>query len=141
MLPTPACGPVRRRDVFLTGPGPDSGSSRPFRDAWLDEPEKSGIDAPLGVPVSVGVTAGAAVCPDAGVAAAVAKVTNKSKSRGRTFMLPSLSWFHRHSESLARAERGWIKASSVPTPATPGPISTGSLMHQCRQGLTQQSRP
>src|ERR1700730_1641843 len=108
MLPTPACGPVRRRDLFLTGPGPDSGSSRPFRDAWLHEPEKFGVDAPLGVPVSVGVTAGAAVCPNAGVAAAVANVTNKRTSHRCTFMLPSLSWSRKHWASSARAERGWI---------------------------------
>ncbi len=125
MLPTPACGPARSRDLFLTGPGPDSGSSRPFRDAWLHEPEKSGIDAPLGVLVSVGVTAGAAVCPNPGVAAAVAKVTNKRKSRRCTFMLPSLSWFHRHWGVLARAERGWIKASSVPHTSNTRPDTAG----------------
>jgi hypothetical protein len=49
-------------------------------------PEKSGMDAALGIPISVGVTAGAAVCPDAGVAAAIDNVTNKRKALRREFM-------------------------------------------------------
>jgi hypothetical protein len=59
---------VSRRDLFLTGPGPDSGSSKPFKDAWFQEPEKSGID-------------GAAVCPTAGVAAITLNVISKSNFR------------------------------------------------------------
>jgi len=83
-------------------------------------PEKSGMDAALGIPISVGVTAGAAVCPDAGVAAAVDNVTNKRKARRREFMLRS-HWFRRHWASVARAERDWIKASNVPNDNNSGP--------------------
>ena len=43
--PTPACDPVRRRDLFLAGPGPDSNGSKAFRDGWAHSLEKSGIDA------------------------------------------------------------------------------------------------
>src|SRR6202049_3626051 len=89
MLPSP----VGRRDLFNTGPGPDSGGSKPMD--WRPHlPEKSGMDAALCAPLLAGLTAGAA-CPKAGVAAAVANVTNKRKSRRCTFMLPSLSWFRR----------------------------------------------
>jgi hypothetical protein len=49
-------------------------------------PEKSGMDAALGIPIFVGVAAGAAVCPDAGVAAAIDNVTNKRKALRREFM-------------------------------------------------------
>jgi hypothetical protein len=36
---------VCRRDLFLTGPGPDSGSSKAYMDVWAQWPEKFGIDA------------------------------------------------------------------------------------------------
>jgi hypothetical protein len=33
------------RDLFTTGPGPDSGSSKPGMDRWAHMPEKSGMTA------------------------------------------------------------------------------------------------
>jgi hypothetical protein len=54
------------RELFLTGPGPDSGSSKPFRAAWFHEPEMSGI--------------GAAGCPAAGAATVTINVRSESKS-------------------------------------------------------------
>jgi len=37
--------PSGRRDLFVTGPGPDSGGSKPGRDSRAHEAEKSGIAA------------------------------------------------------------------------------------------------
>jgi hypothetical protein len=71
---------VRTRDLFLTGPGPDSGGSKAFSDWLLHVPEKSGIDAVLRVLLLAGPTAGATPCPKA-VMEAAAKITNKRKSR------------------------------------------------------------
>src|ERR1051325_8558154 len=34
--------PLCSRDKFLTGPAPDSGSSKPFSAGWLHDPKKSG---------------------------------------------------------------------------------------------------
>jgi hypothetical protein len=82
LLLTPASRPVRSRDLFVTGPGPDSGSSRPFRDVWFQVWEKSGTGVAVCVMLLVGC--GAAVCPQAGEAEA-ASTSNKRKSR-RAFM-------------------------------------------------------
>jgi hypothetical protein len=60
-LRTPACGPARRRERFLKGPGPVSGNSKPFRDAWFHGPDRSGI--------------GIFVCPIAGLAVAAVNIT------------------------------------------------------------------
>jgi hypothetical protein len=55
------------------------------------------MDAAPCVALLVGPTAGATVCPRAGVAAAAANATSKRKSRRCTFMPTSLSWFaHPH---------------------------------------------
>jgi catechol 2,3-dioxygenase-like lactoylglutathione lyase family enzyme/predicted enzyme related to lactoylglutathione lyase len=74
-----------RRDLLVTGPGPDAGGMSQGREPWRHTPEKSGTDAVAGaVPgaaVWVGATAGGAVCPKAGVATAATKVTSKRKSR------------------------------------------------------------
>jgi hypothetical protein len=51
------------------------------RDPCRHTPEKSGMDAAPGAAVWVGATAGAAVCPKAGFATAVAKVTKESNKR------------------------------------------------------------
>src|SRR5215469_14260069 len=61
-------------------------------------PEKSGMDAALCAPLPVGPTAGVTACPKAAVteAATAANVDNKKKSRRRTPMASSLSWFRRH---------------------------------------------
>src|SRR5437762_8297193 len=61
-------------------------------------PEKSGMDAALCAPLPVGPTAGVTACPKAAVteAAAAANVANKRKSRRRTPMATTLSWFRRH---------------------------------------------
>src|SRR5215468_7764906 len=71
------------RDLFTTGPGPDSGGSKPGRDRWPHMPEKSGMDAALGIPVPAGLTAGAGVCPKAGVAAAATSANTEEKFRHR----------------------------------------------------------
>jgi hypothetical protein len=84
-------------------------------------PEKFWMDTALGIPV--GVTASAAVWPDAGVA--VDNVTNKRKARRREFMRRS-HWLRRHWASSARAERDWIKASSVPSDNNSRPGSAES---------------
>src|SRR5215470_14153832 len=60
------------RDLFSTGPGPDSGGSKPGRDRWPHMPEKSGTDAALCVPL--------VLCAKAGVAT-TNNVANKQKSR------------------------------------------------------------
>jgi hypothetical protein len=79
------------RDLFTTGPGPDTGDSNP-RDGCAQMPEeKSGIDAALCVALPAGPAGGTTDCPQAGVAAAPANVTAKRKSRRCKFMLPSLS--------------------------------------------------
>src|SRR5215813_6321821 len=61
-------------------------------------PEKSGMDPALCAPLPVGPTAGVTACPKAAVteAATAANVANKRKSRRRTPMATSLSWFRRH---------------------------------------------
>src|SRR5438876_9729948 len=61
-------------------------------------PEKSGMDAALCAPLPVGPTAGVTACPKAAVTegAAAANVANKRKSRRRTPITTSLSWFRRH---------------------------------------------
>jgi hypothetical protein len=71
------------------------------------------MDPAVGIPISVGVTAAAGVCTDAGAAAAVDNVTNKRKARHREFMRRS-HWFRRHWASMARVEPDWIEASIVP---------------------------
>src|SRR5260370_40316606 len=58
-------------------------------------PEKSGMDAADWVPLVADPTAGATVCPKAGVATAAINVTNKGKSRCRALMISSPSWFAR----------------------------------------------
>jgi hypothetical protein len=70
-------------------------------------PEKSGMDAALCAPLPVGPTAGVTACPKAAVteAAAAANVANKRKSRRRTPMATSLSWFRRHLSGNATALR------------------------------------
>jgi len=58
-------------------------------------PEKSGIDAALGVPLPVGPAAGARSYPKAGIAAAAANAANAAntrKSRRCMFMISSRSW-------------------------------------------------
>jgi hypothetical protein len=32
------------QNLFVTGPGPERGSSRPLREAWFHRPDKSGIE-------------------------------------------------------------------------------------------------
>src|SRR5580704_2940792 len=81
---------MSRRDLFLRGPGPDNGSSKPFRDRWLHEPDKSGMDTGLCVPLSPGATMGSTSCPELGVAAIAANVTSERKFHC-TFMLPSFA--------------------------------------------------
>jgi hypothetical protein len=56
-------------------------------------PEKSGMDPVLGSPLVAGPTAGAAVCPKAGIAAAAANAITKRKPRRRRLMISSSSWF------------------------------------------------
>jgi hypothetical protein len=80
------------RDLFVTGPGPDAGGPRPGRNQRCHTPEKSGVDAALCVPLPAGAAVGADRCPHAGETAA-ASVTNKKKSRSRTFMVSALSRF------------------------------------------------
>jgi len=72
-----------RRDLFVTGPEPDGGGSKPeLPEGWAHMPEKSGADAALCVPLPAGPADGATVCPQAGVvAAAAAKVTDTKKFR------------------------------------------------------------
>src|ERR1700674_4009678 len=86
--------PLRERNLFVTGPGPASGGSKPGKDTRAQRPEKSGIDAAP----CVLLLAGATSCPKAGVAAVAAKITIKRKSRCLR-MPTSLSW-------LARAHSG-----------------------------------
>jgi hypothetical protein len=94
------------------------------------------MDAALCAPLLE--TAGAA-CPKAGVAAAVANVTNKRKSRRCTFMLPSLSWFRRQLSYKAtplRARLEWARGvctwpEAEATLAAGGVRTLGSTCRQC----------
>jgi hypothetical protein len=52
-------------------------------------PEKSGIDAALCVPLPAGPAVRSTVCPQAGVIAAAANVTDKNKTRCRCMAPPS----------------------------------------------------
>src|SRR5580704_4274096 len=52
MLPVPACGPVRSRDLFTTEVGPDDSGSKPGIEGCNHTPETSGIDAPLCAPLA-----------------------------------------------------------------------------------------
>ncbi len=70
--------PLAVRTLFTTGPGPDSGGSKPGQNGWVHMPEKSGMDAALGAALRAG---GAAACPKAGVKANAANVTDRRKSR------------------------------------------------------------
>jgi hypothetical protein len=72
---------VGTRDLFRTGPGPDSGGSKAFRAWLLHVPEKSGMDAADCVPLLPDPIAGVTSCPAAGVIAAVANIMTKRKSR------------------------------------------------------------
>jgi hypothetical protein len=54
------------RDLFRTGPAPESGSSKPFNAAWFQEPEISGIAA--------------AGCPAAGAATVTINVRSERKA-------------------------------------------------------------
>src|SRR5271169_2663486 len=79
-------------------------------------PEKFGIDAALCVPLFAGPTAGATVCPKAGVAAAAANVTNKRKSR--CLCMPnSLWWF---SAKRLRQDTNCL-TDDTPPRSRPGP--------------------
>src|ERR1700674_5432400 len=62
--------PLRERNLFVTGPGPASGGSKPGKDTRAQWPEKSGIDAAPCAPPLAGPAARPAVCPQAGTAAA-----------------------------------------------------------------------
>src|SRR5207248_11285772 len=109
---TPACGPLVRRTLLVTGPGPASGSSRQFRHAWLHEPDKSGMGA-----------VDAAACPRCG--AATADITSERRFRSRVMAL----CFHRKAyrtlhplcrrlEDLALLRRGFgQRERSVPPAA------------------------
>src|SRR5450755_321103 len=80
--------PFGERNLFVTGPGPASGGSKPGKDTRAQRPEKSGIDA---APPSAGPPVGVAVCPQADAAADVAKmIPNKRKSRYPNISTPVL---------------------------------------------------
>src|SRR5215468_6953961 len=68
-MPAP-CG---RRALLTTEVGPDASGSKPGKEGCDHMPEKSGMAA--------GPTAGPAVCPKAGVAAASANIISKPKCR------------------------------------------------------------
>src|SRR5271163_4660921 len=78
MLPVPACGPVRSRDLFTTEVGPDDSGSKPGIEGCNHLPEISGMEAPRSLPLLAGPTVGATDCPKTGVATAAA-----SNTRGR----------------------------------------------------------
>src|SRR6516164_1122223 len=79
MLLALACGPLPRA-LFLTGPGPDNGGSKPFRNGCAHVPEKSRMDELLRAPALAAPAAGATSCPKAGVITAAAIITNKRNS-------------------------------------------------------------
>src|SRR6266446_10612579 len=72
--------PCGRRDLLTTGPGPDTGGSKPGKEGCDHMPEKFGIAA---CP-----TAGPAFCPKAGVAAATANIISKPKFRSLCMRSP-----------------------------------------------------
>src|SRR6266566_2605239 len=88
------------------------------------------MDAALCAPLPVGPTAGVTACPKAAVTetAAAANVADKRKSRRRTPMATSLSWFRRHlsgnATAVARAPEG---ARDVCT----GPIASRAYTTTC----------
>jgi hypothetical protein len=59
-----------RRDLFVTGPGPDAGGTSHGSDPWRHVPEKSGTDPALGLIVSAGEATAGVDCPAAGPAVA-----------------------------------------------------------------------
>jgi hypothetical protein len=82
------------RNLFVTGPGPASGGSKPGKDTRAHMPEKSGVDAALCVPAPVGQTERAGVCPKAGVAAAAAnKKRNPAAASPRSIKVRMLRRF------------------------------------------------
>jgi hypothetical protein len=89
-------------------------------------PEKSGMDAALCALLPVGSTAGVTVCPKAAVTetGAAANVANKRKSRRRTPMATSLSWFRRHllgdATALRLRPKGTRGVCTWPTPSVAG---------------------
>jgi hypothetical protein len=95
--------PSGLRDLFVTGPGPDRGGSKPGRNGCAHMPEKSGMV--LGWPLVAGAAAGAAgaaVCPKAGVASAAITASTHGKPCRHRLMISSLSWFaHQWSEPCA----------------------------------------
>src|SRR6266481_1957146 len=75
--------PCGRRDLLTTELGPEASGSKPGKEGCDQMPEKSGTAA--------GATAGPAVCPKAGVAAATANMISNPKFRCLC-MTVSLSW-------------------------------------------------
>src|SRR5229473_4788061 len=63
----------------ISGPGPDSGGSKPGRYGWPHMPEKSGMNA--AVCSLAGSAVGTPICPRAGVATAAANITKETKTR------------------------------------------------------------
>ena len=76
LLPTP----LGSRDLFTTGPGPDSGGSKPGQNGWTQMPEKFGVAAAPCAP--------SFVCPKAGVAA-----TSNVASKKKSLFMPTLAEF------------------------------------------------
>jgi hypothetical protein len=128
-----------RRDLFTTGPGPDSGGSKPGRYGWPHMPEKSGMDA--AVCTLAGPAASTPICPQAGVTTAAAITTNERKSR--CLCMPHLPG------AVVRKQRGdahasgaapdqWLlRGNSLPiatlaTPARPSLAVLGHSYTECR---------
>src|SRR5215471_18862361 len=61
--------PLGERSLFVTGPGPASGGSKPGKDSRAQMPEKSGTDAAPSTAPLAGPATGPVVCPEAGTAA------------------------------------------------------------------------
>src|SRR6516164_5095871 len=61
--------PLGERSLFVTGPGPASGGSKPGKDSRAQMPEKSGTDAAPSTALLAGPATGPVVCPEAGTAA------------------------------------------------------------------------
>jgi hypothetical protein len=70
----------------------DGGGSKSGQVRWAQMPEKSWIDGAPCLSLLAGPAAGTTVCPQVGVAAAAANITNKRKSR-RLCTPASFSWF------------------------------------------------
>src|SRR5215471_11723484 len=84
--------PLGERSLFVTGPGPASGGSKPGKDSRAQMPEKSGIDAAPSAAPLAGPASEPVVCAKAGTAAVSSAAVTRVDRVFMITLLSSTSW-------------------------------------------------